>query len=44
MYKNELLLVQQKRNLAKGKRKIYKKKAAEYYSQNMEAMKEKSKK
>ena len=42
MYKNELLLVQQARNLAKSKRKIFKKKAAEYYSQNKETIKEKS--
>ena len=43
MYKNKLLPVQQTRNLAKSKRKISKEKTAEYYSQNKEAIKEKSK-
>ena len=33
----------QERNLAKSKRKIFYKKAAEYYKQNKEAIKEKSK-
>ena len=43
MYKNELLLVQQARNLAKTKKKkrYSKEKAAEYYSQNKEVIKEK---
>ena len=41
MYKNELLLVLQKRNLAKSKRK--KDKVAEYYLQNKEAIKKNSK-
>ena len=43
MYKNELLSFQIKINLAKNKRKIFPKKAAEYYLQNKEAIKEKSK-
>ena len=43
MYKNELLSFQIKINLAKSKRKIFPKKAAEYYLQNKEAIKEKSK-
>ena len=43
MYKNGLLLVWQTRNLAKSKKKYSKEKAAEYYSQNKEAIKEKSK-
>ena len=46
MYKNQLLLVYQARNLAKSKKKKNKKKtkekAAEYYSENKEAIKEKS--
>ena len=41
MYKNELLSFQQKRNLAKSKRKMFLRKS--YYSQNKEAIKEKSK-
>ena len=43
MYKNELLLVLQARNIAKAKKRYSKEKAAEYYLQNKEVIKEKSK-
>ena len=43
MHKNELLSFQMKINLAKNKRKIFQKKSVEYYLQNNEAIKEKSK-
>ena len=43
MHKNELLSFQMKINLAKNKRKIFQKKSVEYYLQNKEAIKEKSK-
>ena len=43
MYKNELLLVQQTRSLAKSNKKYSKEEDAEYYLQNKEAIKEKSK-
>ena len=39
MYKNELVSVQQKRNLAKNKGCIFFKKAADYYSKNKKAIK-----
>ena len=42
MYKNELLLVQKARKLANSKNKYSKENAAEDYSQNKEAIKEKS--
>ena len=43
MYKNELLLVQQKINIKKAKERYSKEKTAEYYSQNKEAINENSK-
>ena len=43
MYKNELLLVQQKINIKKAKERYSKEKIAEYYSQNKEAINENSK-
>ena len=42
MYKNELLLVQKARKLANSKNKYSKENAAEDYSQNKEAIQEKS--
>ena len=41
MYKNELLSFQQKKILQKAKERYSKERAAEYYSQNKEAIKEK---
>ena len=43
MYKNELLLFKRKEILQKAKERYSKDKAAEYYVQNKEAIKEKSK-
>ena len=43
MYKNELLSLQQTRNLAKSKKRYSKERAAGYYSKNKETIKEKSK-
>ena len=43
MYKNELLLFKRKEILQKAKERYSKEKAAEYYLQNKEATKEKSK-
>ena len=43
MYKNELLWFQQKRNFAKAKERYTEEKAAEYYLQNKEAIKESEK-
>ena len=43
MYKNELLLVLQARNIAKAKKRYSKEKAAEYYLQNKDVTKEKLK-
>ena len=42
MYKNELFLVQKARKLANSKNKYSKENAAEDYSQNKEAIQEKS--
>ena len=41
MYKNELLLLYQKQILQKAKERYSKEKAAKYYLQNKEAIKEK---
>ena len=43
MYKNELLLFKRKEILQKAKERYSKEKAAEYYLENKEAIKEKSK-
>ena len=43
MYKNELLSLQQTRNLAKSKKIYSKERAADYYSKNKETIKGKSK-
>ena len=43
MYKNEVLLVKQRRHLAKAKESYSKEKAAEYYLKNKESIKEKTK-
>ena len=43
MYKNELLLVYRKEILQKAKERYSKEKAAEYYLENKEAIKEESK-
>ena len=43
MYKNEVLLVKQRRHLAKAKESYSKERAAEYYLKNKESIKEKTK-